>query len=110
MVPLLKECFQSMASERTDRLSKRAESDLEDIWLYTFESWSLEQAESYHSLLNQAFDGFAANTKVGRIADIRDGYFKHSVGSHLIFYTITNTNLDVVRILHQRMDVTRHLN
>ena len=99
-----------MAAERTVRLSKQAESDLEDIWLYTLETWSLEQAETYHSLLNQAFDGLAANTKVGRIADIRDGYFKYSVGSHLIFYKITTLHLDVIRILHQRMDVSRHLN
>ncbi len=30
---------------RPYRLSLRAQSDLEDIWLYTFENWSLEQAD-----------------------------------------------------------------
>ena len=28
------------------RLSPLAEADLEDIWLYTFRNWSMEQADS----------------------------------------------------------------
>ena len=26
-------------------------SDLEEIWLYTFETWSLEQADRYYQLI-----------------------------------------------------------
>ncbi|SBW04135.1 hypothetical protein KL86DPRO_20264 [uncultured delta proteobacterium] len=29
------------------RLSPLAEADLEEIWLYTFRQWSLEQADDY---------------------------------------------------------------
>lgn len=36
--------------------------------------------------------------------DIRDGYRRIGVGSHLIFYRHDAVALDVVRVLHQRMD------
>jgi toxin ParE1/3/4 len=41
--------------------------------------------------------------------DLRPGYRKYLVGSHVLFYRVTNTDVVVVRILHQRMDVERHL-
>jgi hypothetical protein len=34
---------------RTYKVSPAAIADLEDIWMYTVENWSLEQAESYHA-------------------------------------------------------------
>jgi len=33
------------------RISKKAVSDLEEIWLYTAEKWSVLQADRYYSLL-----------------------------------------------------------
>ena len=36
-------------SGRTYRLFPLAEADLEEIWLYTFNNWSLEQADKYHA-------------------------------------------------------------
>ncbi len=32
-----------------------------------------------------------------------------SIGSHLVFYVEAGHGVDVIRILHQRMDPTRHL-
>ena len=32
-------------------ISKRAISDLEEIWLYTVEKWSIEQADRYYNLI-----------------------------------------------------------
>ena len=91
------------------RLSPLAETDLEDIWLYSFRNWSLEQADHYHNVIVEAFDDLASGRKNGRSVDIRDGYFKHPVGSHMIYYRFTESCLVIVRILHQRMDVGRHL-
>jgi toxin ParE1/3/4 len=91
------------------RLSPLAEADLEDIWLYTFKRWSLEQADSYQVSIVAAFEGLAIGAKQGRRVDIREGYFKYSVGSHLVFYRQLDAGIDVIRILHQRMDADRHL-
>jgi toxin ParE1/3/4 len=76
---------------------------------YTFENWSLEQAESYVSEMIAACEGLAKGIKVGRPVDVRDGYLKYAVGSHVLFYRTTSRTIEIIRILHQRMDVNRHL-
>jgi len=91
------------------RLSPLAVADLEDIWLYTFERWSLEQADRYHHDLIAAIEALASGIKVGRRADVRKGYFKYAVGQHFVFFRPSEAGLDVIRILHRRMDVDRHL-
>ncbi|MBV9775965.1 MAG: type II toxin-antitoxin system RelE/ParE family toxin [Acetobacteraceae bacterium] len=41
---------------------------------------------------------------------IRPGYRKLAVASHFLFYRVTEAGMiDVVRILHQRMDIAAHL-
>lgn len=92
------------------RLSPRAQKDLEDIWLYTFQQWSPTQADSYVSDVLSACKGLVAGEKVGINAeDIREGYWKYFSGSHNIYYKISGSYLDVIRILHQRRDVEAHL-
>ncbi len=93
---------------RNYRVSPRAESDLEEIWLYTFRNWSPEQADTYHNAIVDAFEGLAVGEKTGRPVDVREGYFKYPVGAHLVFYRFSESGLVVVRVLHQRMDVGRH--
>ncbi|WP_246665402.1 type II toxin-antitoxin system RelE/ParE family toxin [Rhizobium tropici] len=51
----------------------------------------------------------ASDLKIGRATDIRDDYFKYVVGSHVIYYLLRDTEIAVIRILHRRMDVGRHL-
>jgi len=41
--------------------------------------------------------------------EVRAGYQKFPAGSHLLFYPTTPDEIDIVRILHQRLDVERHL-
>jgi toxin ParE1/3/4 len=98
-----------MPVERRIRLTPLAEADLEDIWLYTVKTWSVEQAESYHASIVTAFVGLAKGMKIGRSVDARSGYLKYAVGSHLVFFRLSEKNVDIIRILHQRMDVSLHL-
>jgi toxin ParE1/3/4 len=86
-----------------------AEADLEDIWTYTFKQWSLEQAERYVGELIEAFERLARGEWAGRPSRARDDYRRYLVGSHVVFYRATTATLDVIRVLHQRMDVDRHL-
>ncbi|ENN85974.1 plasmid stabilization system [Rhizobium freirei PRF 81] len=90
-------------------LSPLAEADLENIWRYTVENWSIAQAETYHAEIVEAFEGLASGLKIGRPADIRDGYFKYAVGSHVVYYLLRDAEIAIIRILHRRMDVGRHL-
>jgi len=91
------------------RLTPRAELDLEDIWLYTFQNWSLEQADRYQNEIMEAIAALANGTKTGRQVDIRAGYLKYMASSHYVFYRRSDLSLDVIRILHQRMDASAHL-
>ncbi len=91
-------------------LSPQAQRDLEEIWDYTSTQWGLAQAETYIRGFQTAIETVAENPKRGRPCDeIRPGYFKFSVGSHILFYRLTVDALDVVRILHARMDFDNHL-
>lgn len=92
-------------------LSPAAQADLEDIWDYTVQRWDVEQAEEYLRGLQHAIERAAANPRVGRSCDeIRPGYRKLAAGSHTLYYRLSPDRIvDVVRILHQRMDVDRHL-
>jgi toxin ParE1/3/4 len=98
------------ANSRRYILSPLAEIDLEDIWVYTLQNWSLDQADKYQAELIAAIEALASGNKVGREAsDIRGGYMKYAVGRHFLFYRLTGDDVDVIRILHRQMDVSAHL-
>lgn len=92
-------------------LSPAARADVEQIWDYTSDRWGDDQAENYVRELQRAIERVVNDPGIGRACDeVRPGYRKHAVGSHTVYYRIARIDMiDVVRILHQRMDVDRHL-
>ncbi len=92
-------------------LSPRARAELSRIWDDSAERWGSDQADAYIRLLAGSFDRLADGSAPGRNADeIRKGYFRLSVGSHVLFYRLgVDGGIEVIRILHQRMDFKRHL-
>jgi toxin ParE1/3/4 len=48
------------------KLTKKAVEDLENIWDYTFEKWSLEQADKYYSLLIYSCNLIGENPTIGK--------------------------------------------
>ena len=94
---------------RIHRLSPLAEADLEEIWLYTFRQWSLEQADAYSLSIMAAIEGLASGCNIGQRADVREGYWKYRVGRHVVYFRSSDSHLDIIRILHGRMDVDLHL-
>jgi toxin ParE1/3/4 len=92
-------------------LSPAAQTDLEQIWDYTHDRWRVDQAEQYLRELQRAIERAAANPRIGQACDeIRPDYRRLVAGSHTLFYRVNAEGvIDVVRVLHQRMDVDRHL-
>lgn len=93
-------------------LSKEAIYDLENLWLYTFENWSVEQADRYFNLLMNEIDYLTEFPKSGKdYNEIRKGYYRAKVKSHFIFYKINlkNREVEIIRILHQQMDIESRL-
>jgi toxin ParE1/3/4 len=93
------------------RISKLAESDLEDIWNYTVYEWSVEQAEKYLDGLFSCFEGLSEGHINGKAIDyVRKEYKKTLFGKHYIFYKLSNSGIvEIIRVLHIRMDVESKL-
>jgi toxin ParE1/3/4 len=91
-------------------ISRKAVSDLEEIWLYTLENWSLAQADRYYSLIFDEIEYICQNPESGKpMNHIRRGYRAAKVKSHLIFYRVKNETVEVIRILHEQMDIENRL-
>jgi len=91
-------------------ISKKAVSDLEEIWLYTVEKWSVEQADRYYNLLFDEINYICKNSKAGKSMEhVRKGYRASKVKSHIIFYRVLNESIEVIRILHEQMDIENRL-
>ncbi len=94
-------------------ISVEASKDLENIWLYTFENWSQEQADRYFKLIIDEIENISNDPSSGiDYSDIREGYFRSRVKSHLIFYKVNLKKkvVEIIRILHQQMDIESRLN
>jgi len=91
-------------------LTPKAKADLDDIWDFTIARWGMVQAEKYvrdlWAAMEQQVSDLANSIDIG---DVRPGYRKVRAGSHIIFFKVTTDGIDVVRILHQKMDFNRHL-
>jgi toxin ParE1/3/4 len=91
-------------------LSNTAFNDLEAIWQYTFDTWSIKQANEYYNFIIASILLLCLNPKKGRpISEVRIGYRKLKIKSHLLIYKIEEEQIFVVRILHERMDISTHL-
>lgn len=92
-------------------ISSEALLDLDKIWIYTFKKWSKEQADRYYSLLIDEIQFLRSNYYTGKSADnIRPGYRVSYVKSHIIFYKVLDEErLEIVRILHQSVDIEKWL-
>lgn len=94
------------------KISKEALYDLEKIWFYTFENWSMEQADYYFNLIMNEIEYLTRNPTSGKDYNkVRKGYFRSRVKSHFIFYRINlkDEEIEIIRILHQQMDISARL-
>lgn len=96
---------------RTFRLSDQAESDFDEIGRYTKENWGIGQAEKYLTQLDQSFHVLAQTPTLGRdCSDLRAGLLSITCNRHVIFFRRDAAGtVEILRILHQRMDFQRHL-
>ena len=93
-------------------ISEKALEDLNNIWIYTAENWSVEQANRYYNLIVDEIEYVSENFEIAKnFEDKRKNYKYSKVKSRLVFYKKTlNTEMEVVRILHERMDTKNRIN
>ena len=95
------------------KISIEAKNDIEKIWLYTFENWSLEQADRYFDLIMDEIEYIAEDPDSGKdFSDVRKGYLRTQIKSHFIFYKVNKklNEVEIIRVLHQRMNIENRLN
>jgi len=86
-------------------LQRPAEADLREIWTYSAEKWDANQADRYLDTIAEAIERLVHEPLRGRACDdLRPGYRRQRVGSHVIFYVVEEMGISVARSLHQHMD------
>lgn len=90
--------------------SRRAKEDLLEIGSYTIRRWGKDQAKTYIDELEACCQSLADNPYLGREFDVvRLGLRCMEQGQHIIFYRKNKEGVFISRILHQSMDVEKHL-
>jgi toxin ParE1/3/4 len=93
-------------------LTQKALGDLKAIARYTDIKWGREHRNKYLHEMDACFQALAEKPDAGKPCDaIRPGYRKQQMHKHVVFYRLLPNSLDVeiVRILHERMDFEARL-
>lgn len=91
-------------------LAPRARQDFIDILRYTGETWGHDQMLTYRDKINDALQALGANPRIGHPRDdLPSTHHAHLAGSHVIVYRARPHDVAVVRILHQRMSLGKHV-
>jgi toxin ParE1/3/4 len=91
-------------------LTHAAERDLIEIYLFGVAEFGAKQADRYADEMAAKLALTAGNPSFG--ADytfVQTGLRRAEYGAHAIYYRQTGAGILVLRILHRRMDVGRHL-
>ncbi len=88
-------------------LTQSAVNDLNEIWNYTFDQWSENQADQYYQMLLDRFNDIVKNPNIGKsYSKIATGLLGFVAKRHVIFYRqLDNETIEITRILHGSMDV-----
>jgi toxin ParE1/3/4 len=93
-------------------ISEKALDDINNIWIYTAENWSVEQADRYYNAIIDEIEFIVQKFELAHDFEKIRKYYKYSkIKSHLIFFKKNKSNeIEVVRVLHERMDIESRLN
>ena len=87
--------------------TNRALDDLIEIWDYTVEQWSENQAQTYYNLIMASCMDLANNPQLGKSYEIvTQNVLGYKCGQHIIFYReILKNEIEIARVLHGMMDL-----
>lgn len=92
------------------RLTAKAEADLQSVFRRSWIEYGERKAVEYVSGIEKRFELLALQPELGRRIDrVRKGYRRFEYGRHVIFYRRQAEGIEIVRILHDRMDFPRRL-
>ena len=96
-------------SNKTYLLYPKAIDDLDSIYQYSAREFGVTRTEDYILAIEACFQQLADDPLISRTCDyIRSGLRLYHIGSHVVFFKITDYGIVVIRVLHQSMDYNRH--
>jgi toxin ParE1/3/4 len=91
-------------------IAPAAQADLKNIYHYGLQQWGQTQSESYLEALKEHIWQLTEQPMMGiERPDLFPGTRSLAIGSHTLFYRITESSVDIIRLLHGRQDPNRHL-
>lgn len=89
------------------KLTNKAVDDLTQIWNYTNDKWSENQADKYYQMLLDAIYEVATHPDLGKnYSGVIENLLGIRAGRHIIFYRkIEENEIEITRILHEQMDL-----
>ncbi len=91
--------------------TEKAVEDLTNIWDYTCDKWSENQAEIYYQLLVDSFVQISKSPNIGEsYIEISSDVKGLRVGKHIVFYLTQENRTLIIRILHEQMDLKNRIN
>lgn len=93
------------------RLSQAAEQALEEIFVFTYDTFGAAQADAYHEAFHRTFGLLADFPFMGSSADeLKPSLRRFPQGKHMIFYTPTGEKSVLIeRVLHGSQNIRAHL-
>ncbi|MCC6942947.1 MAG: type II toxin-antitoxin system RelE/ParE family toxin [Thermomicrobiales bacterium] len=98
-----------MSSRNVD-ISEDAESDIRHVLAYTQKVWGPEQRRRYRRQIDGALERLAQFPESGESVDgFGTDLRRTPVGQHSIYYRDSGETIEVLRVLHNRMDASTHI-
>lgn len=92
------------------RYTRRAVGDLESIADYTGGNWGAAKAKQYLSEIRSHIADIADDKAFYQPLPVsRANIFKSKVNRHFVIFELAENQVSVLRILHEAMDIPRHI-
>lgn len=95
---------------KTVQFTNAAQQDLKSIFTYSIHKWGIAQARCYSDQLHSHVQKIAHSAAFSKPVQNNDRDLQQSAtGRHLIIFEPADDHILIVRILHEAMDVPRHI-
>ena len=93
------------------RLSRAAQEDLWQIKQYSLTTWGKQNTQKYLDNIASILENLCLSPDIGKKRDdLIIGLRSFPVQQHVIFYRYHQTELEVIRVLHSRMNIPAYFN
>jgi toxin ParE1/3/4 len=98
------------ARRRAIAFAPEAWADYDNIMLYGTLTWGEAQTDLYQEALDTAIDRLSEFPELGQQRhDLCSGCRLLPVERHMVIYRLARNIIEIIRILHERVDPGRHL-